>query len=228
MNKQLIITYFEEFKHWLNGGKLLVRFATAKNPYKWYNIEEDFDAKSWNGHYGAQYIIDDKYVEFRKALAEGKTIQIYDIIKQHPDNPEFDVYDWKDFKSFKPYSSFTYPPERYRIKPEEPQFKVGDWGVNKRAKQRKIKKVASVYSNAITVGDSTVGINVMLIKDFELWLPKPGEWCWCSIFGLVKVVCETTETGKPCYLCWNPWKKIEQKLSNLEPFIGTLPTYLKN
>lgn len=27
MNKQLIIRYFEEFKHWLNGGKLQAKFV---------------------------------------------------------------------------------------------------------------------------------------------------------------------------------------------------------
>ena len=29
MNKQLITTYFEEFKHWLNGGKLLAKQVLA-------------------------------------------------------------------------------------------------------------------------------------------------------------------------------------------------------
>ena len=225
MNKELIKKYKAEFEHWLNGGEVLFFywddwFSSTKNPKMTFNHNNPEDVKN--------YIINDEYVEFRKALAEGKTIQVWDVTYQHLTDPKLDTYDWRDFKSFTQSSPFTYPPERYRIKPEEPQFKVGDWVVNKRSKQRIIKKVTSVYSDTVTVGDSTVGINVMLIKDFELWLPKPGEWCWCSIFGLVKVVCETTEIGKPCYLCWNPWKKIEQKLSNLEPFIGTLPAYLRD
>ena len=247
MNKALIKKYKAEFEHWLNGGNLLVRFATAKNPYKWYNIEEDFDAKSWNGHYGAQYIIDDKYVEFRKALVEGKTIQIYDIIKQHPDNPEFDVYDWKDFKSFKPYSRFTYEPNKYRIKPEEPKFNIGDWVVNKTSKQRIIKKVTSVYSDSVTVGDSTVGINVMLIKDLELWQPKLNDWCWfydVPHYDMPVLQKFVTTIGN-YYIALNGFNSKHTSLESVpsfekgisdsynrwkycEPFLGTLPSTLKN
>lgn len=62
----------------------------------------------------------------------------------------------------------------------------------------------------------------------QKWQPKPSQWCWCSIFGLIKIICEATENGNPCYLCWNPWKKLEQKLTNLEPFIGELPSHLKD
>lgn len=119
MNKELIKKYKPEFEHWLNGGKLLVRFATAKNPYKWYNIEEDFDAKSWNGHYGAQYIIDDSYSDYRKALAEGKPVQVNVNYWAFPETDTKNYQDLSiDFTNWNKYSV-----ECYRIKPEEPKFK---------------------------------------------------------------------------------------------------------
>ena len=66
--------------------------------------------------YKPQIIIDDEYVELRKALIDGKTIQAYHIVEEHEDNPVFDIYEWQDFKSFKPNSSFTFAVDRYRIK----------------------------------------------------------------------------------------------------------------
>lgn len=84
MNKQLIITYFEEFDHWLNGGKLLAYYKKDDDP-KWWTDEESISyggndnfsniiEKSLSTDY-VLIVMDDEYVEFRKALAEGKTLQ---------------------------------------------------------------------------------------------------------------------------------------------------------
>lgn len=61
-------------------------------------------------------------------------------------------------------------PENYRIKPEEPKFKVGDWVCF----NSKVMKV--------TDGTSPIGLialnndgNVYRSKDLSLWKPKPGE-----------------------------------------------------
>lgn len=71
MNKELIKKYKPEFEHWLNGGKLLIKLSTGWEPvpldYAWHLTSK-------------LIIIDDEYVELRKALAEGKTIQVYDVI----------------------------------------------------------------------------------------------------------------------------------------------------
>lgn len=71
MNKQLIIRYFEEFKHWLNGGKLQAKFVNDP----WEEAPEDIFTYSMVNFV---LVIDDEYVEFRRAGAEGKTIQYKD------------------------------------------------------------------------------------------------------------------------------------------------------
>lgn len=87
MNKQLIITYFEEFEHWLNGGNVQVYYKKDSEP-RWWTDEESIDYDSIDnfsniiknslGLDDVLIVIDDEYVEFRKALAEGNTIQYYE------------------------------------------------------------------------------------------------------------------------------------------------------
>lgn len=175
MNKELIKKYKAEFDHWLNGGQILYASydLDEKNYSAWYELHHDCKW-DYNNAYRFKFIINDVYVEFRKALAEGNTIQYYECIYQHEMDVNLDRYDWLDWKSATPSSSFT-KTLKYRIKPEEPKFKVGDWVRDKTSKQHTIKKVTSVYSDSVTVVDSTIGINVMLIKDLELWQPKEGE-----------------------------------------------------
>ena len=180
MNKELNKKYKPEFEHWLNGGKLLVRFTTAKNPYKWYNIEEDFDAKSWNGHYGAQYIIYDEYVELRKALAEGKTIQL-DEAKKFSDSTR----GWVDLSCESlGISTHLFPVNYYRIKPEEPKFKIGDFirqtkepGIN----VSRIYRIKAHISDILySVEKNIYHVDVINTKEeyFELWKPSHKELCY--------------------------------------------------
>ena len=109
MNKELIKKYKAEFDHWLNGGELLSKHPDETN---WYLVT----VVLWNCP-KMQYIINDEYVEFRQALAEGKTIQYNPLLTSHNR--------WDDIKKFKPTRDCTVA--NYRIKPEEPKFKVGDW-----------------------------------------------------------------------------------------------------
>lgn len=125
MNKELILKYKREFEYWLNGGKILMHYG------KW--VPVGLDAK-WEffiselekiGCLG--YIIDDEYVEFRKALAEGKTIQ-FNFGNSDPHKQDFPNV-WKDLDLSIGILSDRAHPENYRIKPEpeESKFKVGDW-----------------------------------------------------------------------------------------------------
>ena len=120
MDKKFILEHRKEFDHWLNNGKLLVRSCDYEdkkysNWYESHNVYSDYEL--WqNSIYKPQIIINDEYVELRKALIDGKTIQFYDVVEQHETNPSLDVYGWRDFKSFKPNSSFTFPIDKYRIK----------------------------------------------------------------------------------------------------------------
>lgn len=68
------------------------------------------------------------------------------------------------------------------------------------------------------------GTNMSCLEyEIRPWTPEPGDWCWNSIFGLVKVLCETKTKGH--FICWNPWRKEEQTLRINEPFIGELPQF---
>lgn len=82
MNKELIKTYFEEFKHWLNGGKLQVKFVNDP----WEEAPEGiFSYNTVN----FVLVIDDEYVEFRKAMAERMKEESLELWK-----PEEEEYFW--------------------------------------------------------------------------------------------------------------------------------------
>lgn len=127
MNKELIKKYKKEFDHWLNGGKLLYADSISS---QWNDIDS-IDAEIFPIHKRNPFaineshtiVINDEYVEFRTALAEGKTIQY-----------RTEYSNWVDYTDEKGnicnlFSSSNTVKNcyQYRIKPEEPQFKVGDW-----------------------------------------------------------------------------------------------------
>lgn len=102
MNKELILKYKTEFDHWLNGGKL-----RHKAYGKW---EQTNNIWSYRTSDIAAVIIDDQYAEFRKALAEGKTVQKQDYYSRQ----------WIDMKTANFHgASDTHYEGVYRIKPEE-------------------------------------------------------------------------------------------------------------
>lgn len=137
---------------------------------------------------------------------------------------------------------FNYELSAYRIKPEEPKFKVGDW-VSNRQITSIIKQIirTSNNSDSLTVGNEQCGINVMLKTDVELWQPKAGEWCWfynslTATPTLSKLISIESIYERPeIYLAETPScvSKTSYGYSSsmgfkyCEPFIGQLPTSLK-
>ena len=136
MNKELIKKYKKEFDHWLNEGSLLARVITSDEDDFLYTIWYEVDNKAlalgeWTSdylfnltdiqtnYYKPQFIINDEYSIYRKALIEGKIIQFYDVTEQHETDPLLDKYGWRDFKSFTASSTFTFPINEYRVKPDE-------------------------------------------------------------------------------------------------------------
>ena len=202
MNKELILKYKAEFDHSLYGGKLQVKFVNDP----WEEAPEDIFSYSTVNFV---LVIDDEYVEFRKALAEGKIIQLDEAAKFSDPNRG-----WVDLSCTSLGSSTNlFPVEYYRIKPEEPKFKVGDWVRNKK---RKHKPFMVTSSDLETDSPNYVKI------DCELWQPQPGEWCWYSKWD--KIVCVES------YLCKYvlDMNEVEPEYKHkYEPFIGQLPTYLK-
>ena len=123
MDKDLILKYKAEFEHWINEGNVQAFYKNDDEP-KWWSDKEcmDYDGDDNFSHIienslgldDVLIVIDDEYIEFRKALAEGKEVQYY-----------VDSFTgWQDVKSIKQPCMH---PDSFRIKPEEPKFKVGDW-----------------------------------------------------------------------------------------------------
>lgn len=222
MNKELIKKYKAEFDHWLNGGTLLYRHFNY--------IEQEFTAWevcnagfSWNssGINCPRIIINDEYVELRKALAEGKKIEVLDVDGK-----------WKDTGMTSSSRAFIYPLKDYRIKPEEPKFRVGDWLVEIHSGD--FAKVLNVYkkdirvhlikSNSIITTEST---------DFTHWQPKKGEWCWWfSTKNRIPTIgqflsIETDSNRKYAATFPNTPHPFISYYDYCEPFLGQLPTNLQ-
>ena len=197
MNKTLIRQYKAEFDHWLDGGKLQAKFVYDQ----WEEAPKDVFSYSTVNFI---LVINDEYVEFRKALAEGKTIQYY-----------VDSFvGWQDVKSL---NQPCKDPNSFRIKPDVPKFKVGDWV--KRIKTGHITQVSRIgceMDDAINVDGKTDGfLEEQASTKFTLWQPKPDEWC--IVYDLKKdPYPKTIKVRKWDNKC--KWKPL--------PFTGKLPPYV--
>ena len=206
MNKQLIKKYKAEFDHWLDGGKLQAKFVNDP----WEEAPEDIFS-----YHMVNFIlvIDDEYVELRKALIEGKTIQYY-----------VDSFmGWQDCTNqISPSRQFLVHPTKYRIKLEVPKFKVGDWVVHNGV----IKRVTMTVNGLINSLDKQLAV-IKKDDSLELWKPKNNEYFWYKN-DLVKF--EETQTNAGVLLqsirgcSYYPSEDFEDFC---EPFIGQLPTILK-
>ena len=200
MNKELINKYKTEFDHWLKGGEILYKH---KNSLAWWTN----DCWDYSSNYVVAIIIKDKDIEFRKALAEGKTVQRRNGYG----------FEWKDSGE---QDMLNYSIDNLRIKPEESQLKKGDW-VRNSISRHDIGKVEEFTSEGYS---KTVCLthNGHCFLQWEPWEPQPGEWCWYSKWD--KIVCVES------YLCKYAldMNEVEPEYKHkYEPFIGQLPSYLK-
>ena len=102
-------------------------------------------------------------------------------------------------------------------------FKVGDWIKYINGKSKTTAQVIQVGRIENYIGVST-GENVH-IEDCELWQPKEGEWCWYG-YEIVEVIDSyNLEYIKITRQNSNSYEEV--KFVQLEPFIGTLPSFLK-
>lgn len=111
---------------------------------------------------------------------------------------------------------FTLPLKHYRVKPEGPQFKVGDWICQDTTYVMKVNRITD-YAYHSNDGKA------IKLENAKLWKPKPGEWCWYSKWD--KIVCVEF------YLCKFvlDMNEVEPEFKHkYEPFIGELPTFLKD
>ena len=159
MDKNVIKENKEAFDYWLNGGKIWERFTG--NFLNWKISEPRWNA----GLY--LYVQDDEYAEFRKAQADGKTLEVW-------------VTDgWCENE--RPMN-FTEPIKYYRIKPDEPKYSREDW-LDKfviDTKTKTIHKIVSICPKqnelAICVVDDIYKrLRVLKSDDLDKFIPKPDE-----------------------------------------------------
>lgn len=212
MNKQLINKYKPEFDHWLNGGSVLIKSDLA-----WCPIATEF-TWSCNISVDALLVINDAYSEFRKALAEGKTIQLNEAEKFADSNRGWVDLSCKSLGK----STHLFPVNCYRIKPDEPKFKIGDFVRYIYANSTKALEINNINGNRYYFTNSEMAC---LEYELELWTPVKSEWCWFY----------DEASNKYSHLArfnemWNnrfrsttdtPWQFCE-------PFLNSLPSYLKD
>lgn len=214
MNTELIKQYKPEFDHQLYGGKLQHRDEFGK----WYSTRDIWDSK--DGQI-TTVVIDDEYLPFRKALAEGKIIQLNEAEKFADSNRG-----WVDL-SCKSLGKSTnlFPVNYYRIKPEEPKFKVGDWVVeiHSTTKAQVLElfgdqiRIKFCYPDAIITTDSS---------DFIPWVPKEGDWCWfwnSGNFPKLRQFKRLLISNKYQYESCQTFT-----YDYCEPFLNSRPSYLKD
>ena len=154
MNKQLINIYKPEFDYFLNEGKILYKHI---NSNAWWNDEP------WNysPDYVTAIIINDEYSEFRKALAEGKVIEYLgqsSNVWHEVQEPDFNLH-----------------PTCYRIKPDEPKFKVGDFVT---PLNREINCSIWQIDNILSCNTLVSGNTMLDPRTIQPWTPVKDEWCW--------------------------------------------------
>lgn len=209
MNKQLIKTYFEEFKHWLNGGKVISKYTLTPT---WSNCQsEDIWRIPDENISKVLVVIDDEYVEFRKALAEGKAVEYLDFQNE-----------WRDLReNCRKLEGVCL--SDLRVKPKEPKFKVGDWVIHNGVAKR-VTKAVDGYIDSL---DNEVAV-IMKEESLELWEPEDGKYFWYKN-DLVKFHETQTnlglllESARGC--SYYPAEKNFEDYC--EPYFGKLPSNLK-
>ena len=227
MRKETILNYEKEFLAWCKGKSILLGAPASmhEKPLVWREVRDFNDWKPLD----TVYVLNDSYSTYRKALAEGKTVQ-YNFGNHGISKKDF-PNKWKDLDQSIGILADRACPENYRIKPEEPKFKVGDWVVeiHSTTKAQVLElfgnqiRVKFCYPDAIITTDSS---------DFIPWVPKKGDWCWFWNKGTTITILElleTVEDGNRKYFAAMP--NIPHSLGGYyqycEPFLGTLPTKLQ-
>ena len=198
MNKELIKKYKTEFDHWLNGGKVISKYTLIPT---WSNCQsEDIWRIPDENISKVLIVINDEYATYRKASAEGKVVEVA------TDYNDVDGYIWKSMED-KEFHYFNI--DEIRIKPEEPQFKAGNWVVHPDA-----KAPWKLSQNSINHLDNS---------KLELWQPQLGEWCWFWDSGNFPELRQFKRI-----LISNKYQSYQTfTYDYCEPFLGKLPTTLK-
>ena len=212
MRKETILNYEKEFLAWCKGESILLGAPASmhEKPLVWREVRDFNDWKPLD----TVYVLNDSYSTYRKALAEGKSIQMlcrYD--KMEPI--------WDDMTEVIKSIGFVDVKENYRIKPEEPKFKIGDW-------------VRDLRDNSVfQINSVNFNLNLSITNGVYIhWQPKPGEWCWfyqnkreIPTLGNLK---HFSDKDSFCAYSTPKASMSVKYFKHCEPFIGQLPTSLQD
>jgi len=102
-------------------------------------------------------------------------------------------------------------------------FKVGDW----------ITIEGTLHNDKFQLTENEVKYKEILLGDFSFaeekwkhWKPQEGEWCWYG-YELVQVI-DAYNLGNIKICRQNSSSYEEVKNIQLEPFIGELPSFIKD
>lgn len=116
---------------------------------------------------------------------------------------------------------------------KEPKFKVGDW--LRVPKHKHIFQFTSTFKEDdiefIADGyDEIYGQQGWTIDEVELWKPNVGEWCWFSggCYGIPTVLKFLKQNSDTRYYGYLHDKFDLKVFSHCEPFIGELPSFIKD
>ena len=220
MNLELIKKYEKEFLHMLHGGKVLMgKKDPVTNTIKWYPSVLNPFVETSNT---IVVVIEDIYCTYRKALYEGKTIQFFNTKERLYDSSK-PLHTWQDIDTICTHGM----PSDYRIKPEGPKFKVGDWIT--------VNGPAGAFIECISgINDDTYvlsGTNICYKSQATKWEPREGDICifWKedseynrAVIGRLKQILPNgnyvMDYGSGCTVTY----------SKCMPFTGALPPHMKD
>jgi len=201
---------------------------------------------TWNIE--CEYVINDKYAEYKKAEIEGKQIQ-YRTYNHFGDTVEECNHktEWIDttIKEFR--SSLQYSDIEFRIKPDEPQYQVGDWVTplvdkmtefsdvdrNKlvRYSQSKhpyriliVNEKSQTWDESYVIREKGFANEVFHADELKPWEPSKGEWCWFYDCKKRKEpdLRQFSHTEYDCY-----YTDENTRYIYCEPFVGEHPSIIK-
>jgi len=236
MNIKLIKKYKKEFDHLVEGGNVLMGKRDYSNgTVKWYpSISNPFIESSES----IVIVINDEFVKYRKALAEGKIVQ-YNF-SMPPTNYNNYPTAWNDMDPSIGILSDRAHPGQYRIKPDKHKFKIDDWvkiyfSNGESSDLHYIKQVEHYEEDCIQCTD---GSNVYFKNTkIEPWIPETNELYWdlynnhlCKCTSVMKSKSgEQTVFGVtllPTKLTQECLNEVSCLLSTCEPYLGERPKWI--
>lgn len=213
MNLALIKKYEKEFLHMLHGGKVLMgKKDPVTNTIKWYpSVLNPFVETSDT----IVVVIDDKYSPYRTALAEGRHIQFFNTKERLYDSSK-PLNTWQDIGTICTHGILS----DYRIKPEEPEFKIGDYVRYIHTSSPKPLQISNINCERYYFENAEI---VLRVDEIEKWEPKEGEVCiFWDTHGSHAVI------GTFRYKTNNKYHTEGSFWDNCMPFTGVLPPHMKD